>query len=52
MIVLVPVKKDSGEENVDTRMTWEEVLDEYPAKKKDAGVEVITADAAQEVPAE
>jgi len=36
MVVLVPVRKDGDLANVETNMTWEDVLDAYPAKDKDA----------------
>jgi hypothetical protein len=45
------VKKDSGNEKVETDMTWDEVLEEYPAKKKDFEVEGIRVDF-EGVPAE
>ena len=50
-VVLMPVKKDSGNEKVETDMTWDEVLEEYPAKKKDFEVEGLRVDF-EGVPAE
>lgn len=35
-VVLAPVNKDGGLSNVETGMTWDEVLEDYPAKKKGA----------------
>jgi len=47
--VLVPVNKDSGLSNVETGMTWDEVLEDYPAKKKGAETNASVEEIAEEI---
>jgi hypothetical protein len=48
-VVLVPVNKDSGLSNVETGMTWDEVLEDYPAKKKGAEFDASVEEIAEEI---
>ena len=48
-VVLVQVNKDSGLSNVETGMTWDEVLEDYPAKKKGAETDASVEEIAEEI---
>ena len=47
--VLVPVNKDSGLSNVETGMTWDEVLEDYPAKNKGAETDAVAKEIVEEI---